>query len=71
MQALRKEKQGPGHVQMTDVPIPKAGPDQVQIAVQAAGICGTDVHIYHDTFPYVPPVILGHEFSGQVTAVGD
>ena len=71
MQALRKEKQGPGHVQMTDVPVPKAGPDQVQIAVQAAGICGTDVHIYHDTFPYVPPVILGHEFSGQVTAVGD
>ncbi len=30
----------------------------------------TDLHIYHDEFPYWPPVILGHEFSGVVSAVG-
>jgi len=47
------------------------GPREVQIAVEAAGICGTDVHILHDSFPYVPPVILGHEFSGTVRDMGE
>ena len=40
------------------------------IEVKAAGICGTDIHIYHDTFKSNPPVILGHEYCGVVAAVG-
>jgi L-iditol 2-dehydrogenase len=34
--------------------------------VRAAGICGTDLHIYHDEFPTQPPVVLGHELAGEV-----
>ena len=40
------------------------------IEVKACGICGTDIHVWHDQFPYWPPVILGHEFSGEIVAAG-
>ena len=36
----------------------------------AAGVCGTDIHIFNDEFAYYPPVTLGHEFSGVVESVG-
>jgi (R,R)-butanediol dehydrogenase / meso-butanediol dehydrogenase / diacetyl reductase len=48
-------------------------PDDVLIRVQAAGICGTDVHIVEpgSTFPTVPGTILGHEYTGVVEDAGD
>ena len=49
---------------------PTAGPGEVLIEVKACGICGTDVHVLHDEFPYWPPVILGHEFSGEIVELG-
>ena len=70
MLALCKERKGPGQINLLDLETPEPRPGEVQIAIQAAGICGTDIHIRHDTFPYVPPVILGHEFSGRISAVG-
>ena len=70
MQALCKQKKGPDHLDLIDLEKPAPGPGEVQVAVEAAGICGTDIHIRHDTFPYAPPVVLGHEFSGQISAVG-
>lgn len=54
-------------------PGPLAGKD-VLVKVAACGVCGTDVHIYHGeegTATVTPPVVLGHEFSGVVEAVGD
>jgi L-iditol 2-dehydrogenase len=39
--------------------------------VRYAGICGTDRHIVHNTFPSHPPVTLGHEFLGVVRALGE
>ena len=36
----------------------------------SAGICGTDLHIYHDEFKSDPPVVLGHELSGRIVDVG-
>ena len=48
-------------------------PEEVLVRVKAAGICGTDVHIYHGeagSAEVTPPVILGHEFAGIVEAVG-
>jgi L-iditol 2-dehydrogenase len=39
--------------------------------VRAAGICGTDLHIFHDEYPTQPPVVLGHELAGEVAAVGE
>lgn len=71
MKALVKTSKGVGHVELQERPVPQvAGPDDVLIEVEAAGICGTDIHILHDTFPYWPPVVLGHEFAGRVVEVG-
>nr|WP_255350847.1 alcohol dehydrogenase catalytic domain-containing protein [Salinicoccus sp. YB14-2] len=44
--------------------------DEVKVKVAYCGICGTDLHIWHDTFPYNPPVVIGHEISGLVIEKG-
>lgn len=71
MIALVKHAKGEGQVSLSDRPIPVCGKDEVLIRVAYGGICGTDIHILHDQFAYYPPVILGHEFSGEVAAVGE
>jgi L-iditol 2-dehydrogenase len=70
MQALVKYQKGPGHVELRDMAEPKMVNNQVVIEIAHCGICGTDLHVYHDTFRNYPPVILGHEFSGRVVEVG-
>lgn len=52
----------------TAVPVPKE--DEVLIKVKAAGLCGSDFHIYHGTYPAVYPLIQGHEFSGVIEQAG-
>ncbi len=54
-----------------DVPIPGIGPYDVLIRVKAAGICGTDVHIYEGEYFSEFPLIPGHEFSGVVEDIGE
>lgn len=71
MQALVKYAPGDGNVEIRDVPPPLCGEYGVKLQVEACGICGTDLHVYHDTFRNFPPVILGHEFAGTVVEVGD
>jgi L-iditol 2-dehydrogenase len=70
MRALVKTKRGVGNVSLETVEEPIPGPSDVKIRVEACGICGTDLHVYHDTTENTPPVILGHEFTGVVTEVG-
>lgn len=70
MLALVKTAKGVGHIELREVPEPEPGRGEVLIEVKAAGICGTDIHVKHDRFPYWPPVILGHEFSGVVVRLG-
>jgi len=70
MKGLVKFAPGVGNVQIRDIPEPVTGPTQVKIAVKAAGICGTDIHIYDDEYPSRPPVVLGHECTGQVVEIG-
>jgi L-iditol 2-dehydrogenase len=70
MKALVKTGKGIGNLRLMDMPEPRPGPEEVLIEVRASGICGTDVHVKHDRFPYWPPVILGHEFSGIVVELG-
>lgn len=53
-----------------DVPVPEIGTDDLLIRVKAAGICGTDVHIYEGEYFSEFPLIPGHEFSGVVEQVG-
>ncbi len=70
MLALVKTQKGEGFVELREMPEPVPGPGEVLIEVKACGICGTDIHVLHDEFPYWPPVILGHEFSGEIVALG-
>jgi L-iditol 2-dehydrogenase len=53
-----------------DVPDPAPGPGQALVAVRAAGICGTDVHATQGLFPWTPPLVMGHEYTGVVQDVG-
>ncbi len=70
MRALVKHAPGIGNVAISDVPEPECGEGRVKIEVHFCGVCGTDLHVVHDTFPNYPPVILGHEFSGVAVEVG-
>ena len=70
MQAVMKVAPGVGHVTVRQIPEPEPGPGEALIRVKAAGICGTDLHIYHDEFKTLPPVVLGHEVAGEVAALG-
>ena len=71
MRSLVKFSSGPGNVELRDMPEPTAGPAEVKIAIQAAGICGTDLHIYDGEYSCRPPVIVGHECAGKVVEIGD
>ena len=58
---------------VTDLPTPYAGPGELVLRNQVCGVCGTDVHIYHGepgSADVNPPVVLGHEYSGEVVEVG-
>jgi L-iditol 2-dehydrogenase len=72
MRALCKTAMGRGHVEMRDIPRPAPGPDEVLIRVKAAGICGSDIHIYDGEAPatLIPPVVMGHELAGVVEETG-
>jgi L-iditol 2-dehydrogenase len=70
MKALVKYASGEGNVDIREVDEPRCGDDQVKLEIAFCGICGTDLHVLHDTFRNYPPVILGHEFAGTVVEVG-
>ena len=70
MKALMKIAKGVGNIEIQDIPIPSVGEQDVLIRVHTAGVCGTDVHLYHDRFANTPPFVLGHEFSGTFERVG-
>lgn len=65
---------GAGDLRLEEVPVPALGPGQVQIAIAAGGICGSDLHYYRHGHigPVVlrQPMVLGHEISGIVTGLG-
>ena len=73
MQALVKYAEGPDHIELRVVPGPIPGPGQVLVEVKYAGICGSDLHIRHwdIQLPLRPPMIMGHECSGVVAALGE
>ena len=70
MLAIRKIARGVGNIEVQEIPEPHAGPGQVVIDVDSAGICGTDLHIYLDEFETAPPVTMGHEVAGHIVEVG-
>lgn len=74
MQAVVKTAAKPG-VEIREVPVPSFGPSEVLVKVDAASVCGTDLHIYDwDLWAQGrihPPLIPGHEFCGTVAKVGE
>jgi L-iditol 2-dehydrogenase len=70
MKALLKYAPGDGNVEVRDVDEPDCGTHQVKVEIAFCGVCGTDIHVLHDTFRNYPPVILGHEMAGTVVEVG-
>ncbi len=71
MKAVVKYAIGPKKVELRDIPEPSVERGQVKVKVEYVGICATDLHIYHDHYHHVPPVVLGHEFSGTVVEIGE
>jgi len=73
MRALVKPGPGPGMV-VREVPEPAVGPMDVLIRVHYAGVCGTDLHIWEwDAWAsgrLRPPVVIGHEFAGEIVRLG-
>lgn len=70
MKALVKYAPGEGNLDILDVDEPRCGDRQVKVEIAYCGVCGTDLHVMHDTFRNYPPVVLGHEMSGTVVEVG-
>jgi L-iditol 2-dehydrogenase len=70
MRAVVKMAPGDNALAFRDWPDPSPAPNQIKLKVGAAGICGTDIHIIHGTWPSRPPVVLGHEFCGTVIEAG-
>ena len=75
MKGLVKAEGAVGAVYREDLPIPELEDDRVLVKVHASAICGTDVHIYNWT-AYAQerlklPMVFGHEFAGEIVAVGD
>jgi len=61
----------PGKFEIREVPFPSLSKEQVLVKIEYAGICGSDLHTYKGKNPVVkPPVVLGHEISGEVVDIG-
>ena len=64
--------QAPGEVRLDERPEPELlDRDDAVVQVEATGVCGSDLHIYHGRVQIEPGFILGHEFVGTVLAAGD
>ena len=67
MKALVRTGLGENDVKLQEIPEPTPGPGQVKIKIRAVGICGTDIHGHPSL---VPPIVLGHELSGDIVELG-
>jgi 2-desacetyl-2-hydroxyethyl bacteriochlorophyllide A dehydrogenase len=64
--------QAPGEVRVDELPEPELlAADDAIVRVEATGICGSDLHIYHGRVQIEPGFVIGHEFVGTVVAAGD
>jgi len=61
---------GPGSVEIQDGPEPVPGPGDAVLAIEAVGICGSDIHLFTGEHPYSHfPNVQGHEFAGRVLSL--
>jgi len=63
---------GPGRLELQGAPEPDPRPNEVVIKVEAAGVCGSDLHGYlGKSLNRKPPLVMGHEVAGVVASVGE
>jgi L-iditol 2-dehydrogenase len=64
----------PGTFRIADMPIEDPGPGEVQVRIEAVGVCGSDLHAYSEggvgSTPNVYPMVLGHEPAGRIVKTG-
>ena len=61
----------PGKLAVIDRPTPSPGPGEALVRVRRVGVCGTDLHIYEGSHPFLEyPRVIGHELSGEIAEVG-
>lgn len=72
MQALVKYGRTDGAIELREIEDPEMGSGQALLAVKAVGVCGSDIHLWHEnqSWPITLPLVLGHEFSAEVVDVG-
>jgi threonine dehydrogenase-like Zn-dependent dehydrogenase len=64
--------QAPGEVRVEDVPEPELSePTDAIVRIEATGVCGSDLHIYHGRVQIEPGFTIGHEYVGTVIAAGE
>ena len=64
--------ESPGEVQVSEKPEPEIGSaDEAIVRVEATGVCGSDLHIYHGRIPIEAGFTIGHEYVGTVLAAGE
>src|ERR1700733_2087243 len=61
---------GENDLRLVDLPEPTVGDNDVLLKIKKVGICGTDLHIYTCGMPVQTPLVLGHEFVGDVAKIG-
>ncbi len=61
----------PEDLRLREFARPEIGPDAALLAVELAGICGTDAKTFHGKLPYPTPLIMGHEILGHVAEIGE
>ncbi|MGW9405781.1 NAD(P)-dependent alcohol dehydrogenase [Arthrobacter sp. NPDC055585] len=66
---------GPGKLRLEERPVPGPGPGEVLVRIASVGVCGSDTHYFQEgrigSFVVEAPLVLGHEASGRIEAVGD
>lgn len=61
----------PGELAVVERPRPSPGPGEVLVRIRRAGVCGTDLHIYEGSHPFLEyPRVIGHELSGEIVETG-
>jgi alcohol dehydrogenase/L-iditol 2-dehydrogenase len=72
MKAVVKYGRKPGDVAVQEVAEPVCGPGQVLVEMGAVGVCGSDIHLWHEnqSWEIQCPVVLGHEWAGTIVEVG-
>jgi threonine dehydrogenase-like Zn-dependent dehydrogenase len=62
---------GPAEVEVKEFDVPDPQPGELLVRVRRANLCGSELHIFHFHHPVIRECVLGHEFVGEIAAIGE